>query len=177
MKIWLDVVVFELLGEILGFLLAIEEGNDNGVYCDAFVAEELDKAQDLGLVGNHVVGADFGVLDGISINTENNFGIVFEFLEEPNFEVGEESWERTRSVLVVDELAAKLQIELVEHLDALFDFLFLDFEIFLRIETFLHNTSFYYNIITRDGDVGTLDVWPANVRLSIMANCVTRLDK
>ncbi len=55
-----------------------------------------------------MVGADFGVLDGACIDTENNFGIVFEFLEKPDFEVGEESWERTRSVLVVDELAAKL---------------------------------------------------------------------
>ena len=29
MKIWLDMVVFELLSEILGFLLTIEEGNDD----------------------------------------------------------------------------------------------------------------------------------------------------
>lgn len=108
MEIWLDMVIFELLGEILGFLLAIEEGNDNGVYRDAFVAEELDKAQDLGLVGNHVVGADFGLLDSIGIDTKNDLGVVFEFLEETDFEVGEESWERASGVLVVDELAAKL---------------------------------------------------------------------
>ena len=98
-----------------------------------------------------MVGADFGLLNSVSINTEDYLGVVLEFLEKSDFKIGEESWERTSGVLVVDELAAKLQIELIEHFDALFDFLFLDFEIFLRIETFLHGTSLFFNYYTRFG--------------------------
>ena len=81
MEIGLDVVVFETVGEILGFFLAIEKSNDYGANIEAFGAEEFNKANDFGLVRDHVVGTDFGFLDSIAVDTENNLGIVFELLE------------------------------------------------------------------------------------------------
>lgn len=41
-------------------------------------------------------------------------------------------------MLVVDEFATEFEVEFVEHFDALFDFAFLDFQIFGCIKTFFH---------------------------------------
>ncbi len=51
-------------------------------------------------------------------------------------------------MLVVDEFAAEFEVEFVEHFDALFDFAFLDFQIFGCIKTFFHlEPPCYFNII------------------------------
>ena len=73
-----------------------------------------------------MVGTDFGVFDGVCVNAEDNFGVVFEFLEELNLEVGEEAGESAGGVLVVDEFTAKFEVEFVEHFDALGDFFLLN---------------------------------------------------
>ncbi len=35
-----------------------------------------------------MVGANFGMFDGVGVDAKDDFGVVFEFLEESNFEVG-----------------------------------------------------------------------------------------
>ena len=88
-----------------------------------------------------MVGADFGVFDGARIDAEDDFGVVFEFLEEFNLEIGEEAGKGAGGVLVVDEFATEFEVEFVEHFNTLGDFLFLDFEILGSIETFFHKAS------------------------------------
>ena len=74
-----------------------------------------------------MIGADFGVFDSISVDTENDFGVIFEFLKEADFKIGEKTWECACGMLVVDEFTTKLKVEFIKHSNALFDFLFLDF--------------------------------------------------
>ena len=102
MEVGFDFVIFELAGKILGFFLTFEKSDDDGTDIEAAGAEEFDEAEDFGFVGNHVVGADFGVFDGVGVDAENDFGVVFEFLEEANLKVGEETREGAGGVLIVD---------------------------------------------------------------------------
>ncbi len=126
-KVGFDFVIFELAGEIFGFFLTVEEGDDDGADVEAAGAKEFDEAENFGLIGDHMVGADFGVFDGVGIDAEDDFGFILEFLKETDFEVGEETGKGAGSVLVVDELTAEFEVEFVEHFDAFFDFLLLDF--------------------------------------------------
>ena len=41
-----------------------------------------------------MVGTNFGIFNGICIDAKDDFGVVFEFLEKPNFEIGEEAGKR-----------------------------------------------------------------------------------
>ena len=126
-EVGFDFVIFELAGEIFGFFLAAEESDDDGADIEAAGAEKFDKAENFGFVGNHMVGANFGMFDGIGVDTEDNFSFVFEFLEKSDFEVGEEAGEGAGSVLIVDEFAAEFEVKFVKHFDAFFDFLLLNF--------------------------------------------------
>ena len=101
-KVGFDFVIFELAGEIFGFFLAVEEGDDDGADVETASAEEFDETEDFGLVGNHVIGANLGVFDGVGVDAEDDFGFVLEFLKETDFEVGEESREGASGVLIVD---------------------------------------------------------------------------
>lgn len=80
-EIGVDLVILQLAGEIFGFFLAFEHGDNDGADVEAAGAEEFDEAEDFGLVGNHVVGANFGVFDGVGVDAKDDFGVVFEFLE------------------------------------------------------------------------------------------------
>lgn len=147
MEIGGDLVIFEALSKILSFFLAVKESNDDRTNIKTFSTEEFDKTDDFSFVGNEVVGADFGVLDGARVDAENDFGLVFEFLKKLDFEVGGEAGQSTGGVLIVDELATEFEVELVKHFDAFLDFLFLDFEILFGIKTFFHGTSLVITII------------------------------
>ena len=147
MEVGLDFVCLEFAGEIFGFLLAVEESDDDRTDIETATTEKFDKAEDFGLVRNHVVGANLGMFNGVSINTENNFGVVFEFLKKLNLEVGKKTRESAGGVLVVDEFAAEFEVEFVEHFDAASDFLLLDFEIFVGIKTFFHKPPLNYRLI------------------------------
>ena len=92
-----------------------------------------------------MVGTDFGMFDGICVDAENDFGLVFEFLEEFNFEIWIEARKGAGGVLVVDEFATEFEVEFVEHFDAFFDFFLLNFEIFVCIKTFFHVDLLYDN--------------------------------
>ena len=72
-----DFVIFEFFDEFLDFFLAGIEGDDDTVDFDVFGTEKFDEAEDLGFVGNHAVGADFGLFDGVGVDTEEDFGVVF----------------------------------------------------------------------------------------------------
>ena len=99
-----------------------------------------------------MVGADLGVFDSVGIDTEDDFSIVFEFLEEFDFKVGEEARESAGGVLIVDELATEFEVEFVEHFDAAFDLSLLNFEILIGIKTFFHKPPLNYMFIIADGE-------------------------
>ena len=80
-EVGFDFVIFEFAGEIFGFFLAFEHGDNDGADVEVAGAEEFDEAEDFGFVGNHVVGANFGVFDGVGVDAKDDFGVVFEFLE------------------------------------------------------------------------------------------------
>ena len=88
MEINFDFVIFEFVGKIFGFFLTIKKGDDDRANIEIFGAQEFDEADDFGFVGNHVIGADFGFFDGVSVDAKDDFGDVFEFLEKTDFEIG-----------------------------------------------------------------------------------------
>ena len=91
MEVSFDFVILELAGEIFGFFLAVKQCDDYRTDVKTAGAEKFDETKYFGFVGNHVVGTDFGMFYGIGVDTEDDFGFVFEFLEELDFEVGQKA--------------------------------------------------------------------------------------
>jgi len=90
----------------------------------AAVAEGVDQAGDILVIGDAEIAADLGFFDIIRIDGNDDLGHVLELLEHADFAVRLEARQDTGGMEVIEQLAAELQIELVVKLaDALGDFL------------------------------------------------------
>ncbi len=115
-----NIIIFKAFNEFFDFFLAVVKSNDDVIDSNITAAEELDKADNFGFVRDDAVGADFGFFDIAGVNTENNFHVFFEFLDEADFKVRFEAWQDASGVVIVDKFAAKFDIEFVEELDSFF---------------------------------------------------------
>ena len=62
---------------------------------------EFNEAKNFSFVGNNAIGTNFGLFDVAGIDTENNFGIFFEFLKKANFKIWFETRQHAHGVIIV----------------------------------------------------------------------------
>ena len=108
-----DAAALQLVLEDLGGELVGEAGDDHGAQGDAPGGQVVDQLQGVGVVGDAEVGAHFFALDVAGIDAEDDVGLVLQLLQQAHLDVGVEAGQDAGGVVVVEQLAAELQVELV----------------------------------------------------------------
>ena len=110
--------------EGLGVRLPGEVGDADAAHHEPARAERVHEAQRVLLVGDADVGAALGVLDVVGVDDDDRLDVLLEALEHADLGVGLKARKDAARVVVVKELATKLQVELASELpDALADLL------------------------------------------------------
>ena len=128
-----------LLEHIRGGLVLIL-GDDHAAHIKTDVAEGVDKAEGVLVIGDAEVAAALVALDVVGGDDDKHLGLVFHVHEHPYLAVGLEAGQNTGGVVIVKEFAAELQIELAaELLYAGADIFGLGQQIFVVVESdFVH---------------------------------------
>ena len=115
-------------------------GQTYAAHVQAVVAESVDQPEHIHIIGDSQVGAHLAFLNIRRIDDDNDLRLIFQLYQHVDLAVRLESGQHPGGVIVVEEFAAKFQIQLAaETLDALFDFLGLHFQVFIIVKTgFFH---------------------------------------
>ena len=101
--------------------------------------EDVDKPQNIVLVGDPEVGADLLALEVLRVHAHEDLELVFQGLEHRDLVVGREPGKHARGVVVVEELATHLQVELAaDGVAALGDVLRLHLNVLIAIKSYFH---------------------------------------
>ena len=123
-----------LVGEGGGLLG--EAGQHHASDQETVAGEGVHQAQQVHIIGDAEVAADFVFLDISDVDGNNDLHLVAEFLEHPDLGVRVKAGKHAGRVVVVEQLAAEFQIELAsEAADALADVLGLRLQIFVVVKT------------------------------------------
>ena len=108
----------EGLGGGLTFILRDDHGGD----IQTHAAHLIHQAQHVHVVGNAQISAQLAVADVGGVDAEYDLGLVAELLQQADLGVGLEARQHAGGVQVVEQLAAKLEVQFVAELaDALAD--------------------------------------------------------
>ena len=115
---------------------------DHDVLChEAHVLEGVQQAQRVVRVGEADVAPALVVLDVVRVDDDHGLGLVVQLLQHAGLEVGLEAWQHAACVVVVEELAAKFEVELAPELaDPLADAGGLHLDVLVLVESKAHGT-------------------------------------
>ena len=123
--------------------LVLVAGDHDRLDVEPPVAEVVDGAHGVGIVGEAEVGAHFFLFDVAGVDADDDVDLVLEFLEQSDFRVGIKPRQDACRVEVADQLPAEFQIEFVVEFTGPFqDRLGLFLQIFLAVESEFHTKSF-----------------------------------
>ena len=95
-------------------------GNDNRAYKEFQVIEFIHETKNLLVIRNAQIAPCLGVLDIVSVNSDDNFHLVPQFVQELDFIVRFITWKNSGSMEIFQHLATKLHVELaIELADSL----------------------------------------------------------
>ena len=128
MVVDLNTLSLKALAIGIGARLTIVVGDDYSTHAESQTLEYTTQTQNILIVGDTQVAAHLVLLDIQSADYENHLGLILQLQEHLQLAVGLKTWQNTTCVVVVEQLASKLQVEFVAKLlDALFDMLRLYF--------------------------------------------------
>ena len=108
----LDSTGFELALEGVCLLIGITPArNDNVADVQPVFAEHIDVTEDVIFVGDSQVFTHLATLEIQGVDGDDNFGLVSKLGKHDNLVIRGESGKNARGVHVVNELAAKLQVQ------------------------------------------------------------------
>ncbi|CDA61464.1 uncharacterized protein BN513_01225 [Clostridium sp. CAG:169] len=121
--------------------LTLEAGHHNAADIQPKAAEDVDQAQNVDIIGDAQVAADFIFFNIGSVDDHHHLHLFFELEEHPQLAVRLKTRKNTGGVVIIVQLPAKLQIQLAAKLrDALADVFRLCVKIFFVVKSnFLHN--------------------------------------
>ena len=123
----------------LGLRLPREARDHHAADGEAHAAEHVHQAQDVVAVADADVAAALALLDVVRVQGEHDLRIVCQLPEHARLRVWLEAREDTARVVVVEQLAAELQVELAAELrDALADARRLRVDVLLVVKARLH---------------------------------------
>ena len=127
--------IAEDVGSGLTGILRDNHGRDS----KTIAAEQVDQAQDVLVIGNAQVATGLVLLDMVCIDCDDDLNIIGNALEHAELAVRFKTRQHTARMIVVKQLAAKLQIELAAKLrDALLNVSSLQLDILRVVETLAH---------------------------------------
>ena len=137
-----DAQAVQALAERLGRGLVRVMGDDHAAGGEAHAAEDVHEAQHVLVVGDAQVAAHLALLDVVRVDGDDDLGVVDEALQHADLGVGFEAGQHARGMVVVEELAAELQIELAAELvDAVADVLCLQRDVLVVVESYAHGSA------------------------------------
>jgi hypothetical protein len=129
----------QAVAEHIGSRLAGVLGDNHSRDGKAVAAEQVNQAQHILVIGNAKVTTSLVFLDVVRVDRDDNLDIVGDALEHAELAVRLKTRQYTTRMIVIEQLAAKLQIELAAKLrDALFNMSGLQLDIFRVVETLAH---------------------------------------
>ena len=132
----LDAQRLEPLHELVGDGLAAVVRHDDAADIQPDAAEGVDQPQRVVLVGDAEVAAALAALDVVGGDGDDDLGHVLHLEEHAHLAVRLEAGEHARGVIVVEELAAELQIQLAAEMgDAVADVLRLELDVFVVVKS------------------------------------------
>ena len=131
------------MAELVCRALTIIVSDNHRTHVEPTVHELIAQTQHIFVVSNAKVSTHLFLLDVFSANHNHNLKTVTQLLEHAQLAVRLKAWKHTRSMVVVKQLAAQLQIQLAIKLsNALTDVLRLNLEVFLVVKSYFHTISF-----------------------------------
>ena len=129
----------QAIAEDIGSGLAGILRNDHGGNGKSIPSEQIDQAQDVLVIGNAQVATGLVLLDMVRIDGDDDLDVVSDALEHAKLAVRLKARQHATRVVVIKELAAKLQIEFAAKLrNALLDMSGLQLDVFRVVETLAH---------------------------------------
>ena len=102
----------ELFGKGVGSALAGVLGDDHAVHRDVHSGDVVDQAQHLHVVADAQVGAHLGLFNVACADAEDDLGLVAQLVQQPDLAVHIKAGQHPGGMVVVEQLAAELQIQL-----------------------------------------------------------------
>ena len=129
----------QAIAEHIGGGLAGVLGDNHGRDGKTVAAEQIDQAQNVLVIGNAQVTASLVLLDVVRVNGDDDLDVVCNALEHAKLAIRLKTRQHAARVIVVKQLAAKLQIQLAAKLrDALLNMSGLQLDILRVVETLAH---------------------------------------
>ena len=129
----------QAVAEHISSRLASVLGDDHSRDGKAVAAEQVNQAQHILVIGNAQVTTSLVFLDVVRVDRDDNLDIVGDALEHAELAVRFKTRQHATRVIVVKQLAAKLQIEFAAKLrDALLNMSGLQLDILRVVETLAH---------------------------------------
>ena len=116
MQIARDAERFQTAAEQVGGRLAGVVRDDDAAYEKAHAAEDVHEAQGVFVIRDAEVAADLVFLDVVRVDGDDDFDVVDEASKHADFGVGLEPGQHACGVVVVEKLAAELEVELAAEL-------------------------------------------------------------
>ena len=133
--------IAQLLFKQIRRVLAAVLRDDHAADIQPDGAEGVDQAHDVEVVGDAEVPPALVHLDVRGVDGDNDLCLLFQLQKHPHLAVGQKARQYPRGVVVVEKLAAKLQIELAaERLDTLENPLGLQLQIFFVVKSLSYHT-------------------------------------
>ena len=126
-------------------------GHHDAAHQKAHAAEDVHEPQHVFVVRDAQVAAQLALLDVVRVDDDDDLHVVHQLLEHAYLGVGFETGQHARGMVVVEQLAAELQVQLpAELVDAVADVLGLQRDVLLVVESLAHGRGAPFG---RDGRV------------------------
>ena len=119
----------------------------SGVHGHAYTAHKqaallecIDETQNVQIIGDAIVTAHLAADDVLSVDDDNDLGLILQLQQHLQLGIGLEAGQHAGGVVVIEQLAAEFQIQLVVELrDPLPDVLRLHLQVFVVVKSFFHS--------------------------------------
>ena len=116
-------------------------GHAHAAHIQAHLLKRVDQAQHVQIVGDAVVAADLVADDVLGADNDDHLGLILQLKQHLQFGIGLKTRQHAGCMVIIEQLAAEFQIELVvELLDALTDVLRLHRKIFIVVKSNFHRS-------------------------------------
>ena len=115
-------------------------GHAHAAHIQAHLLKRVDQAQHVQIVGDAVVTADLVADDVLGADNDDHLGLILQLQQHLQLGIGLEAGQHAGGVVVIEQLAAEFQIQLVVELrDPLPDVLRLHLQVFVVVKSFFHS--------------------------------------
>ena len=115
-------------------------GHAYAAHKQAALLECIDETQNVQIIGDAIVTAHLAADDVLSVDDDNDLGLILQLQQHLQLGIGLAAGQHAGGVVVIEQLAAEFQIQLVVELrDPLPDVLRLHLQVFVVVKSFFHS--------------------------------------